>query len=116
MKVVATDSGKVTLTWKPPSNDGGSPVTGYILQAAPEGSKDFTDVGRVDGKTVQHEVTGLDEGKDYMFRIKAENPAGISNDSANLDKPIKAAAPISKCTAMVKIHFVNHNIKGVKIF
>ncbi len=96
MKVVDTDSGKVTLSWKAPSNDGGSPVTGYILQAAPAGSKDFINLGQVDGKTLQHEVTGLGEGTDYMFRIKAENPAGVSNDSAELDKPVKAVPPISK--------------------
>ena len=96
MTVVDTDSGKVTLAWKPPSNDGGSPVTGYILQAAPAGSKDFTNVGKVDGNILQYEVKGLKDGKEYIFKLRAENEAGSSKNSAQLEKPVKAATPISK--------------------
>ncbi len=94
--MIGTDSGRVTLSWKAPSNNGGSPVTGYILQAAPAGSKDFSDVGKVDGNTLQYEVKGLNDGQEYMFKLEAENEAGKSKNSVQLEKSVKAAAPISK--------------------
>ncbi len=94
---MATDSGKVTLSWKPPSNDGRSPVTAYILQAASPTGKHYEDVGRVDGNITQHELADLNKDKEYLFRVQAENPAGISKESAQLDKPVKAAPMCSKC-------------------
>ncbi len=96
LSLINTGSGKVTLSWKPPSNNGGSPVTGYILQAAPAGTDNFEDIAKVNAKTSQYEALGLQEGKEYMFRIKAENSAGTSEDSAQLDKPVKASPKIGK--------------------
>ena len=101
LKVVATDSGKVTLSWESPSNDGGSPVTGYILQAASPKGQHYEDVGHVDGNITEHELSDLKKDDEYLFRVKAENPAGISKDSAQLDKPVKASPQCSKCVVKV---------------
>ncbi len=109
------DSDKVILSWKPPNHDGGSQVTGYILQAAPAGSKDFSDISKVENKTLNYEVKGLEEGKEYLFRIKAENIAGASPESFQLNKPVKIPPKISKCHR--KIHrnfclsFLDYNFK-----
>ena len=72
-------------------------MTGYILQAAPAGTDNFEDIAKVDAKTSQCEASGLKEGQEYMFRLKAENSAGSSEDSAQLDKPVKASPKIGKC-------------------
>ena len=96
LSVTNTDSGKVTLEWQAPAKDGGSPITGYIIQMAPKKSKDYVGVGKVDGNTTQYEATGLKEGAEYMFRVKAENVEGTSAESAKLEKPVKASPMISK--------------------
>ncbi len=92
--MIDTDLGKVTLEWKAPASDGGFPVSAYHIQAADVESKQhFRDFGKVDAKTVKYEVKGLVPGKDYVFRIKAENPVGMSDKAAEILKPVKAGNP-----------------------
>ncbi len=86
----------MALEWQPPAKDGGSTITGYIIQMAPKKSKDYAGVAKVDGDTTQYEVTGLKDGGEYMFRVKAENAEGTSAESAKLEKPVKASPMISK--------------------
>ncbi len=109
LSVVKTDVGKVTLSWKPPDNDGGSPVTGYILQVAPAGGKKkkYDTVAKPDGNTFQYEVTGLKDGKEYVFRIKAENPAGASEELAELNKSVKASLVIGELRTKLIIYQLN---------
>ena len=92
--MVGTDLGKVTLEWNAPASDGGFPVSAYYIQATEAGSsQQFRDFGKVDAKTLKYEVKGLVPGKDYVFRIKAENPVGMSDKAAELAKPVKAGHP-----------------------
>ena len=42
------DSEKVTLSWAAPENDGGEPVTGYIVVAREASKKKFKKCGKVD--------------------------------------------------------------------
>jgi len=49
-------------------------------------------LANVDATTLQYKATRLFEGSDYMFRVFAENPAGLSQPS-ELDKPITARMP-----------------------
>ncbi len=60
----------VRLTWRAPSDDGGSPVTGYRVAGG---------LGR-DVSTTSREftVTGLRPGLEYTFWVRAENDAGLS--------------------------------------
>lgn len=67
----------VTCTWDAPLDDGGSEIINYILE-----KKDNTtdDIGWVTvtstHKGYNYPVTKLIEGKEYIFRLTAENKYG----------------------------------------
>uniref|UniRef100_A0A3B4TBR6 Titin n=1 Tax=Seriola dumerili TaxID=41447 RepID=A0A3B4TBR6_SERDU len=80
-------STSVTLSWEKPDHDGGSRITGYIVEMQGKGSEKWTQVMVV--KTNEAVVTGLTHGEEYMFRISATNEKGAS-DPRSLNVPVVA--------------------------
>ena len=70
------DSTKITVTWSPPSVDGGSPVTGYTLERKEKTSTRWTKVTKETITETTLIVKDLIEGKEYEFRVAAVNKAG----------------------------------------
>jgi len=68
----------VTLTWKPPGNDGGAPLTGYVIEYRDINKPDWERAGSVDSATMSWKQTGLLEDSEYVFRVKAVNSTGES--------------------------------------
>lgn len=73
MTEVTTNS--LTLSWEAPETDGGSPIESYLIEKR-EGLGEFAFAKTVDGKTLSVEMKGLRKGKEYQFRVSAENSAG----------------------------------------
>lgn len=73
----------ISLAWKPPQKDGGSPIKGYIVEMQEEGSPDWKKVNEGDKLFPTNEcvVPHLRELRKYRFRIKAVNAAGESEPS-----------------------------------
>ena len=92
LHVVETDSGRISLEWKPSIETATAPVDEYIIEMAEGNSKNFVEVAKVDGGTCTFDATGLKDGQKYNFRIKAQNQAGTSERSAQLDKPATTSA------------------------
>lgn len=77
----------MTLTWKPPKNDGGSPVTHYIVEqlwwdSSGKQKESWRQCNRRDIDTTTFKVEDLHEGAEYEFRVKAVNEAGASRPSS----------------------------------
>lgn len=73
---------QVTLTWNPPSFDGGLPITNYrIYRGTTSGGEVFlTEIGNV----LIHLDTGLTNGQLYCYRVSAVNGIGegpLSNEA-----------------------------------
>ncbi len=65
------DDSSLTLSWKPPTNDGGSAVTLYVAQVS-TATSDWVKAPLSDGGT----ISGLTNGTEYSVRIAAVNAAG----------------------------------------
>ncbi|CAB0002803.1 unnamed protein product, partial [Nesidiocoris tenuis] len=72
---------QVDLVWAEPTSDGGSPITGYIIEKKDKYSGIWEKALETTGCSPQGLVTGLVEGNEYQFRVIALNKAGMSKPS-----------------------------------
>ena len=85
------------LAWTPPHSDGGTPITGYIVERR-------TDVGgrwiplKVRPAGAEVDVTDLFEGQKYEFRVIAENKVGAGKPGEP-SAPVTAQSPFSEYCA-----------------
>lgn len=81
------DNKSVTLRWEKPKNDGGRPITHYIIQKKDKFGGWFDALITDDQNCtatideLEARVPGLSEGKWYQFRVIAANKAGESEPS-----------------------------------
>lgn len=68
--------GTARVTWSLPTNDGGKPITRYVVTAMPGGKTCSTSGARVCS------IVGLPGGKAYVFTVKAFNGVGASSASS----------------------------------
>lgn len=66
----------VTLVWAPPIDDGGSKITGYIVECRELGIQSWRIVSDYNVQTPEFTVPNLTEFHDYEFRITAVNKNG----------------------------------------
>jgi len=81
--IVDFDEKSVKLKFKPPRNDGGAPVTHYIIEAKDKSmpSAGWKEVAVTDSPKPEAEVEGLREGQTLQFRVRAVNDAGVGEPS-----------------------------------
>lgn len=83
---VSASSGQATVSFSAPADDGGSPVTNYVVISQPGG---VTAAGSGSPLT----VTGLANGTSYTFTVTATNVAGTSAPSTASRAVIPMALP-----------------------
>lgn len=88
------------LSWQPPTKDGGAPITGYIVER--RSGKTWIPV-RTESHVCKYEMTGLNEGAHYEFRVLAENKAGQSKPSPNSES-IFTKDPWSEFQSYLSLH------------
>ena len=79
------------LTWKPSEDDGGQPITNYVIEMRPSTRSTWTKAGKVDSSTTKFTVPDLKDGTEYYFRVMAVNSEGESPalESVDTAKPKK---------------------------
>lgn len=70
--------------WTPPTKDGGAPIEEYIIEVKDPHSKEWRPIAT--SKEPSATVGGLDENKEYQFRVRAKNKAGAGAPSEPCDK------------------------------
>ncbi len=81
------DDGQVTLTWTVPATDGGSPITTY--QVSKDNGESWTDVGL----DTSYTFTGLTNGTEYTFKVRAVNSEGPGEAASITAVPIMTYPP-----------------------
>lgn len=81
------------IAWKPPLNDGGSPITGYLVKRRDIKRPVWVKCGRVGSGTLKMQIKDLIEGCQYVVQIFAENSEGLSIPLES-DQPIKPQRPL----------------------
>jgi len=72
-----TAEGCVT-SWNPPEDDGGSPITHYVVEKVQGGGENWVQCGRVNAPQTECKISGLTEGKEYRLQVRAVNAQGES--------------------------------------
>ncbi|XP_043363976.1 myomesin-1 isoform X5 [Dermochelys coriacea] len=85
----------VIVSWKQPAVDGGSPVLGYFIDKCEVGTTHWSQCNETPVKFARFPVTGLIEGRSYIFRVRAVNKAGISIPS-RVSEPVAALDPADR--------------------
>lgn len=68
----------VTLSWRPPKDDGGSRIVNYIIEKKGDVDMRWKAVTDENILNLTYTVKGLKVSKEYMFRVRAQNQFGIS--------------------------------------
>ena len=90
-EVVDFDSEWVDLKWDKPEFDGGSKITGYVIEKQDDMTNKWEVCARTEGEEPAGKVRGLVNGVTYKFRVRAVNRAGES-DPSDPSLPHKARA------------------------
>ena len=80
------------LTWKPPSEDGGTPVIGYVVERSLTTATRWIKIHQGLIPDVQFKVTELVPDNEYIFQVTAENKEGQGPPSEPT-KPVIAKDP-----------------------
>lgn len=94
LEPVDTTPNSCRLRWQPPADDGGSPLTNYVVEKADSGSNSWTKVSGY-ARQPEYEVFGLEPNKRYHFRVRAENVYGVS-EPLETDCDVLAAYPFNE--------------------
>ena len=83
---VTPGDAKVTLSWTAPTSNGGSAVTKY--EVSKDNGANWSDVGL----NTSYTFTGLTNGTEYTFKVRAVNSAGNGAEASVSATPVAAAS------------------------
>ena len=83
----------LTMDWLPSKNDGGTNITAYLVEMAEKGGK-WRELATNEGHVTKLKVKELKAGKEYVFRIVAQNKVGTSD--ALESEPVTPCRPPGK--------------------
>lgn len=96
-----------TLSWTPPSDDGGSPITGYRIEESLDGGG-WVDLGATDTASPSVDIVEVEPGS-YRYRVASINAVGqsaFSQPSAPVTMPSDVLTTPGKVGGFSKSKFV----------
>ena len=79
LRAVSGD-GQAVLSWSPPEDNGGAPITDYEYRIDSKG--DWISIGSTE---TSYTVSGLENGAEYLFQVRAVNEIGAGRASRRVE-------------------------------
>lgn len=89
------DATSLNLSWHAPKNNGGAEISGYYVERRTGFNPRWVAVNRNPVHIPALSIDDLTEGREYEFRVIAENEVGVSKPSETAG-PFKAQEPYGK--------------------
>uniref|UniRef100_A0A3Q2P7F9 Titin n=1 Tax=Fundulus heteroclitus TaxID=8078 RepID=A0A3Q2P7F9_FUNHE len=117
VEVTSATSESMTINWKRPASDGGSRISGYIIEKREKHGVRWVRVNKKPVYDLRVKASGLHQGCEYEFRVFAENAAGLSEPSspsplASAEDPTFLPSPPANTNAW---HQPKHNFLAVLV-
>ena len=105
-KLTVTDATKtsISLAWSEPESDGGSPITGYVLERCLAGSDRWLKVGK--SETTSFVDKEIVEDTQYQYKVSAENKVG-AGPACDPTNPVTAKDAWSEYSSTASITFLS---------
>lgn len=95
LKTYDIEKTSISISWKAPEDDGGSPLTGYIIEKKEANRQYWNNVAKVAPSVTNYRVEDLRQSCEYDFRVTAINKIGLS-DPLETDASTMAKSSFSK--------------------
>ena len=96
LRPIDTNRDYIVLQWEAPQRDGGSPITGYVIEKRDAKRREYFYLAELPADKLTYKAVRLFEGNEYYFRVIAENEVGPS-EPCELQQPVKAKLPYGQC-------------------
>ncbi|XP_031677925.1 titin [Oncorhynchus kisutch] len=81
VEITSITSETMTICWKRPESDGGSSISGYVIEKREKSGMRWVQVNTKPVNDLRVKASNLCEGCEYEYRVFAENVAGLSPPS-----------------------------------
>src|SRR3989475_827983 len=94
LAATAVSSSQINLSWAPPTDNGGSAITGYMIERSANGGSTWSTIVSNSGSTATtYSDIGLMHGTSYTYRVSAINSVGTGSPSSTASATTLAVAP-----------------------
>ncbi|MGI0088651.1 MAG: fibronectin type III domain-containing protein, partial [Nitrosotalea sp.] len=92
LAATAASSSQINLSWTAPANNGGSAITGYMIERSTDGTTWSTIQSNTGSTATTYSDTGLTASTAYTYRVSAINSVGTSSPSSTASATTQSAA------------------------
>ncbi|KAL7669555.1 hypothetical protein ACOME3_010207 [Neoechinorhynchus agilis] len=102
------------VSWAAPKDDGGKPISGYVVEKCAQGTTNWVKCGSARGDVPECVVSGIKEGDKYAFRVIAQNELGDSKP-LETDGYVEMKLPYSVPEKPGDVSCVGHTSESISI-
>lgn len=96
LKILGIDSDSISIAWNISENDGGSPITNYIIEVRDVNKASWETFGIVNASTCNFQINDLIENNEYFIRVRAKNEARLTSNPLETSDFITVKSPYQK--------------------
>jgi titin len=107
LKIVSMGENNITVGWGESKNDGGSPISNYVIEIRDVLKASWNTVGSVNPYTSQFKITDLAENGNYFIRIRAQNDANLTSQPLETESAVFLKSPYNPPSSPKELKLVS---------